>query len=88
MKKLAIMAMISFALAALIMRAQPLTAAEFFCLSGDVTCLIDSINEANGMPGEDHIIKLEPGIFTLRTVNNTTLLGGENGLPSTRPSRR
>ena len=80
MKKLAIMAMISLAVAALIMRAQPLTAAEFFCLSGDVTCLIDSINEANGMPGEDNIIKLEAGIFTLRTVNNT--IGGENGLPS------
>jgi hypothetical protein len=54
-------------------------AAEFFCPSGDVTCLIAAINEANGMPGE-HVINLEPGRYTLQTVDNPGASGG-NGLP-------
>ena len=48
---------------------QPVSAADFFCASGNVTCLIASINSANGMPGK-HIINLEPGIYTLQTVDN------------------
>ena len=44
-------------------------AADFFCPSGDVTCLIATINSANGMPGE-HIINLEPGSYTLQAVDN------------------
>jgi hypothetical protein len=60
-------------------------AAEFFCSSGNVTCLIASINDANGMPGE-HIINLEPGIYTLQIVDNIT--DGPNGLPSIRRSIR
>ncbi len=57
--------------------------ADFFCPSGNVTCLIAAINEANGMPGT-HTITLEPGIYTLQMIDNTT--DGANGLPSiTRP---
>jgi hypothetical protein len=52
-----------------------LDAAEFFCPSGDVTCLIAAINQANGISGE-HVISLEPGSYTLQTVDN-----GLNGLP-------
>ena len=48
---------------------KPVHAAEFFCSSGDVSCLIDAINSANGMPGE-HIINLEPGSYTLQTIDN------------------
>jgi hypothetical protein len=53
-------------------------AAEFFCSSGDVTCLIAKINSANGMPGQ-HTINLEPGIYTLQAVDNGGFNG--NGLP-------
>jgi hypothetical protein len=55
-----------------------LHAGEFFCTSGNVTCLIAAINEANGTPGE-HVINLEPGSYTLQTVDNPSL--GGNGLP-------
>ncbi len=58
---------------------EPVRAAEFFCASGNVTCLIAAINNANGRPG-DHVISLEPGIYTLQAVDNTT--DGANGLPS------
>jgi hypothetical protein len=58
-------------------------AADFFCPSGNVNCLIASINNANGMPG-DHVINLEPGIYTLQMVDNMT--DGPNGLPSIRRS--
>lgn len=44
-------------------------AAEFFCSAGNVTCLIASINEANGLPGE-HAITLEPGVYTLQTESS------------------
>lgn len=50
-------------------------AAEFFCSSGNVTCLIAYINEANTLPGQ-HIINLEPGKYTLQAIDNA-----ENGLP-------
>jgi hypothetical protein len=53
--------------------------AEFFCPSGNVTCLIAAINNANALPGE-HVIHLEPGTYTLQSVDNT--LDGANGLPS------
>ena len=58
---------------------QPVCSAEFFCPSGDVTCLIASINEAN-RNGEDNTINLELGTYTLTTVDNNTQ--GPNGLPS------
>jgi hypothetical protein len=61
----------------------PLFAAEFFCSSGNVTCLIAAINDANALTGE-HIINLEPGIYTLQLADNTT--DGPNGLPSIRRS--
>ena len=48
---------------------EPVHAAEFFCPSGDVTCLIAAINNANGMPGA-HVINLEPGSYTLQVVDN------------------
>ena len=54
-------------------------AVEFFCPSGNVTCLIAAINQANAMPGE-HIINLKPGTYTLQAVNNVT--DDPNGLPS------
>ena len=54
-------------------------AAEFFCSSGDVTCLIAAINEANGTSGE-HVITLEPGSYTLQTIDNGNP-GSGNGLP-------
>src|SRR6266404_9825827 len=52
---------------------------EFFCPSGNVTCLIATINSANAIRGK-HTIHLEPGIYTLQVVHNTT--EGRNGLPS------
>ena len=52
---------------------------DFSCSSRDVTCLIAAINAANGLPGK-HTITLEPGIYTLQIVDNTT--DGPNGLPS------
>jgi hypothetical protein len=57
-----------------------LYAAEYSCASGDVTCLIASINDANAVSGE-HIISLEPGSYTLLTINNISD-GRETGLPS------
>jgi hypothetical protein len=61
----------------------PLFAAEFFCSSGNVTCLIAAINDANAVKGE-HVINLEPGSYTLQIVDNMT--DGPNGLPSIRQS--
>jgi hypothetical protein len=58
-------------------------AADFFCSSGDVTCLIGAINSANGMPGA-HVINLEPGSYTLQVIDNIT--DGPNGLPSIKRS--
>ena len=55
----------------------PVHAADFFCSS--VTCLIAAINQANALPGE-HTIFLEPGTYTLTTVDNDT--DDPNGLPS------
>jgi hypothetical protein len=50
-------------------------AAEYSCTSGDVTCLIASINTANETAGEN-IITLEPGNYTLQAIDNDA-----NGLP-------
>jgi hypothetical protein len=56
-------------------------AAEFFCISGDVTCLIVSINKAN-QNGEDNTINLEAGEYTLTSVDNRDEFSGSaNGLP-------
>jgi hypothetical protein len=60
-------------------RPHPLHAAEFFCSSGDATCLIAAVNSANDTPEED-TITLGPGPYTLTTVDNNT--DGPNGLPS------
>src|SRR5215475_11830927 len=57
---------------------EPVYGDDFSCASGDVTCLIAAINEANGAPGE-HTITLKPGIYSLQIVDNTT--DGQNGLP-------
>src|SRR5262245_28209827 len=54
-------------------------AARFSCPSGNVTCLIASINTANLTSDEDTIF-LEPGTYTLTSVDNDT--DGPNGLPS------
>jgi hypothetical protein len=61
-------------------------AAEFFCSSGNVTCLIAAINESN-QNSQQNTINLEAGTYTLRTVDNNIvgpegLLEGPNGLPS------
>src|SRR5689334_8273779 len=55
------------------------SAAEFFCPSGNVTCLIAAINESNRNT-KQNTIKLEQGEYTLRTVDNIN--DGANGLPS------
>jgi hypothetical protein len=54
-------------------------AAQFFCSSGNVTCLIAAINQANKHAGAD-TINLDPGTYTLTSVDNSTL-GTANGLP-------
>lgn len=51
----------------------------FFCFAGNESCLIESINDANGNGVNDTII-LQDGTYTLTEVDNTT--GGPNGLPS------
>src|SRR5262245_51732728 len=56
-------------------------AADFFCSSGNVTCLIAAINQANRSSGP-HTIFLESGLYRLTTVDNNT--DGTNGLPSIR----
>jgi hypothetical protein len=53
----------------------PAYSAVFNIPSGDVTALIAAINTANGN-GETNTIELEPGIYTLVTVDNA-----DNGLP-------
>jgi hypothetical protein len=55
-------------------------AREFFCQSGDVTCLVNAIKKANTTQRPD-TIKLEAGVYTLRTVAETND-DGPNGLPS------
>jgi hypothetical protein len=72
---------ITFLLLFTVVLPHPLHAADFFCSAGDVACLIAAVNSANNTPEEDTII-LEPGIYTLTTVNNNT--NGPNGLPSIR----
>jgi hypothetical protein len=52
---------------------------EYSCTSGDVTCLIASINDANTQPGE-HVINLEPGNYTLQDIDNG-VFSNANGLP-------
>jgi len=56
-------------------------AAEFFCPSGDVTCLIAAINEANHN-SQQNIINLEPGSYVLTAPDNEGPHVFEaNGLP-------
>jgi hypothetical protein len=54
-------------------------AADFNCVAGDVACLIDAINTANGTAASD-TIHLAAGTYTLTAVDNDT--DGPNGLPS------
>jgi hypothetical protein len=58
---------------------QPAYAAEFYCSSGDVTCLITAIKVANAN-GEENFISLGAGVYSLTSVDNET--DGPNGLPS------
>src|SRR5688572_31518590 len=66
-------------------------AAEFSCPSGNVPCLISSIETANLLPGT-HAILLDPGIYTLpASLRNPTDIPSEdteNGLPSIKSSIR
>ena len=55
-------------------------ATEFFCPSGNVTCLIAAINEANLTSGP-HTIFLERGIYTLTTADP---IDRTSGLPPIR----
>jgi hypothetical protein len=48
--------------------------------NGDVTALIDAINDANGTGGPDTIELAEGGTYTLTAADNDT--DGPNGLPS------
>jgi hypothetical protein len=54
-------------------------AAEFFCSSGNVTCLIAAINTANAN-GQKNRIDLAPGTYSLTSIDNNS--DGSNGLPS------
>jgi hypothetical protein len=54
-------------------------AATFSCSGGDVSCLIATINAANGN-GEKNTIFLDSGIYTLTAIDNSA--DGPNGLPS------
>ena len=57
---------------------QTCQAADFACPAGDVACLIEAINTANGN-GQTNTIRLEAGTYTLTKVHNGT--GGDtNGL--------
>jgi hypothetical protein len=51
-------------------------ASDFFC--SDVTCLIAAMDEANTIGGVN-TINLDPGSYTLSSVNNVQQ--GANGLP-------
>ena len=53
-------------------------AAHFSCSSGEVLCLIASIEQANAN-GQDNTITLAAGVYTLTTVNNDA--DGPTGLP-------
>jgi len=53
-------------------------AKTFYCAAGDVTCLIDAINQANTQ-GDKNLIRLQAGTYTLTAVDNDT--EGPNGLP-------
>lgn len=53
--------------------------ANYNCSSGDVSCLMESINTANAN-SEGDTIELEAGIFTLTSVDGYN--DGANGLPS------
>jgi hypothetical protein len=57
-------------------------AAEFFCSSGDVSCLIAKINRAN-QNGEENTINLAAGTYTLTSIDNSSGFGNNirNGLP-------
>ena len=57
----------------------PVYAAEFFCSSGDVTCLIAAINTAN-QNGQENRINLQAGAYTLTTADNG-VPPDVNGLP-------
>ena len=48
-------------------------ATEFFCPSGNVTCLIAEINKAN-QNGRENTINLEAGAYTLTIVDNEDLI--------------
>jgi hypothetical protein len=60
-------------------RHSPAHMVDFTCAAGDVACLIDAINQANGN-GEANTITLEAGTYTLTAVDNDT--DDPNGLPS------
>ena len=54
------------------------TAAQFSCSGGDVTCLIASINSANQRAGK-HTIHLASGVYTTTAIDNT--VNGNTALP-------
>ena len=58
----------------------PIHAAEFFCPSGDVPCLIAAMNDAN-LNGEENTIDLAAGTYTLTSIDNSPTFSSRNGLP-------
>ena len=58
---------------------QPVYAAVFNCPSGDVSCLIEKVNQANAN-GEANTIILANGTYSLDTA--VDYIDGANGLPS------
>jgi len=64
---------------AVLLAARPASAAVYKCASGDVACLISSINAANADPGSDTIV-LAGGIYSL-TAGDNDVGWGPTGLP-------
>ena len=74
-----LMALLLWFFSSQLTESRTLYGAEFFCPSGDVTCLIAAINKANSTPEED-TINLEPGTYAL--VAGIATGDGATGLPS------
>ena len=78
-EKIGVSSIIMFPILLLFLLSAPAYSAVFNISSGDVTGLIAAINTAN-QNGQENTINLEPGTYTLTTINNEDF--GPSGLPS------
>lgn len=60
--------------------ASPVSAATLHCATGDVSCLIAAVNQANAHPHQKTTVRLSAGTYALTSVDNPT--NGANGLPT------